>query len=275
MMDCSFGWCSDVPDLRDWELPREHERDLPDRVDLRDYELSCIEGEIAGPLHSDCATSLIRLLDWQSKKWEGRRLNGSVDFLYLLTKEIWGGGGMTGVSLRSTLKTLRRFGTPPARMCGDLDVFSLLRRPELYCYGHQFEGIEYMRLDPWSQPKRDWLKNMKFWIANGNPFLIGFAVPHNISRHSVTVPFDAHRGGTLGGTACLVMGFDDEFPVFNDVRTRDSRAPSEMCGAFIIQTNWGTEWGDGGCLWLPYIHVETGFARDAWAVLNRDTRQDR
>jgi len=181
----------------------------------------------------------------------------------------------TGIGLRSTLKTLKRFGTPPKWLCEkNTECGSLLNRPELFCYTENFAHLQYVRLDsPW-QTSRYYIDAMKFWLSHGNPFLLGFAVPHNISIDTTLIPLDVRRGGTIGGTSCVVMGYDDELRISDHVPVYHERIENSHSGAFLIQTNWGhggqnygvsnrEEWGFA---WLPYAYIETRFACDAWAI---------
>ncbi len=261
MEQCSLGWCPDIPDLRDWTLPVEIKTELPSRIDLREGEFAPLPESRNAIAHASCAISLLNLLDWQSRKWEGERVDGAVEFLHQLTQETLGGGGTLGVGLRSTLKTLKRFGTPPSQLCESPNTRPVTANPRFFGYGDAFKEIRYYRLDSWSQAPSSWLWNMKRWLWGGSPFLIGFAVPRNFSMHSRAISFDVSRGGTLGGTACVVMGFDDNFPV--------AEYAGETTGAFLARTCWGPDWGDRGFIWLPYAYVESRFARDAWAVDNR------
>ena len=100
---------------------------------------------------------------------------------------------------------------------------------------------------------------------HGNPFLIGFAVPHNISRNSPLIPLDVRRGGTIGGAACVVMGYDDDLQLFGQVKVNHPNSIEHLdSGAFLVQTCWGQSWPQ--LMWLPYAFVESGFACDAWAI---------
>jgi len=263
---CSLGWRPDVQDLRDFVLQNEPQMNFPTSVDLREHELEPLVGDYEGTLHMSCATSLLRMLNWQSKKWGGRRLEGSVEFLHKLTIKVWGGGGSTGVGHRSILKTLRRFGAPPESLCRNDSKTPLPERPELFSFTRHYEHIEYLRLDSWEKTSHDSLQAMKYWLAYGNPFMLGFSVPHSISPSAVSIPFETLRGGSMGGTSCVVMGYDDEFPALDQLNRHHSRSKQSATGAFLILTCWGQQWGDQGYAWLPYAFVENRFACDAWAV---------
>lgn len=271
MEDISLGWCPDVPDVRDLLLAENIETVLPSRADLRDEELGSFPGDQKASVPLSCAISALRMLDWQFKKWRGRRIDASAEFLHQLTLKICGGGvagaslGQGDVGIRSILKTLKRFGAPPRLLCDQSNTSGLLDRPELFGYADCFQKIQYIRLDsPWDLSRHQ-LDVMRSWLVHGNPFLIGFAVPHNISKNSTLIPLDVHRGGTIGGTACVVMGYDDDFPLFGQVKVKQPNSIENLeSGAFLVQTCCGQCWPQ--LMWLPYAFVESRFARDAWAI---------
>lgn len=263
---CSLGWRPDVQDLRDFVLENEHWMDHPATVDLREHELEASVQSSDPLLHMSCATSLLRMLNWQSKKWRGKRLDGSAEFLHKLTLKICGGGGLTGVGHRSVLKTLKRFGAPPESLCQDDSETPLPERPELFGYSRQYGNIKYLRLDSWEKTPRESLQSMKYWLAYGNPFILGFSVPHSVSPAAVSIPFETLRGGSMGGTSCVVMGYDDQFSALYPLEQNQYKFSQHPNGAFLIQTSWGKHWGDQGYSWLPYEFIENRFACDAWAV---------
>jgi len=267
MLAYSLGWSPDIPDERDLIVADSNNYDLPRQVDLREHDLESQCGD--GLLHMSCAVSLLSVIDWQSKKWFGNKIDGSAEFLHRLTVKIWGGGGVRGVGLRSTLKTLKRFGTPPQRLCENSEAKPLLQRPELFGYSRDFSDIEFVRLDPDSRTSQQTLDAMRAFLFNGDPLLIGFAVPHSISSNSFEVPLDFRRGGTMGGTACAVMGYDDNYPVFQQAGNAYSDSSGEKSGAFLIHTCWGNQWGERGYGWLPYAFVKRRFAVDAWVIKNQ------
>ncbi len=263
---CSLGWHPDVQDLRDFVLKADERISLPTAVDLREHELEPSDDRSETSLNMSCAVALLRMLNWQSKKREGRRLEGDAGFLHQLTIKVWGGGGLSGVGHRSVLKTLKRFGAPPESLCRYESARPLSERPELFSYTQRYGRIEYLRLDSWEGTSRESLQAMKYWLACGNPFILGFSVPHSISPNAVSIPFETLRGGSMGGTSCVVMGYDDQFPMLDQLNRRKSQASEAFSGAFLIHTCWGKHWGDRGYTWLPYAFVENRFACDAWAV---------
>lgn len=263
----SLGWCPDIADARDFLL-EEIQRNIPHAIDLRDYEFGIFGISDPKHAHMSCAISLLGMLDWQQRKWHGRPVSGSPEFLHDLTIRIWGGGGASGVGLRNVLKTLKRFGTPPQSLIVRESRKPLLDQPELFGYSHDYEFLEFIRLDSHWYSSRHKIDAMKYWLFSGDPFVIGFAVPNHVTRDSKVIPLDIREGGTLGGTAGIVMGFDDRYPTANHVRGHHQRIENSKRGAFLVLTCWGNDWGNNGFVWLPYAFIESGFARDAWATEN-------
>ncbi len=269
----SYGWCPDIPDFRDYvdsSLPAAPPSQS--MVDLREdgLEPACIE---ASGIHATCALALLAMLDWQGRKWLGTRVDASASFLHQLTLRVAGGGGLHGVSLRSSLKVLTQYGAPPEHLWPSLpERFTTVpTSPELFGFARSFQMLRYLRLDAWTYDPLMRLASIRHWIASGNPCLMGFAVPTTlVSNDFDTVPFDASRGGTGGGSACIVMGYNDHAPLQSRIHHPLVSASSRESGALLIKTCWGDSWGSNGYGWLPYAFVESRFACDAWAVTHQD-----
>ncbi len=260
----SLGWSPDVSDLRDHTVSPGEVGEHPPNVDLRETDLE-LEPPTTVHKHASCSVSILSMLDWQSRKWKGERINGSADFLHQLAVRTTGGGGATGVSIRSTLKTLRRYGAPPTDLCQSVQFMGdLLNNPELFGFSREFETIQFFRLDLWSQEFPSQLAAMKNWIVGGNPFLLGFAVPNNFTYCKNYIPFDVSRGGTMGGTVGVVVGYNDDYPLYE--RLKIGHMQTENQGAFLIRTFWQDDWGRNDYFWLPYTFIKNRFACDAWAV---------
>lgn len=80
-------------------------------------------------------------------------------------------------------------------------------------------------------------RDMKLALANGYPIVIGFDVYESFKdlsgRASV---YNSKQGGQDGGHAMTIVGYDD----------------ARFGGSFRAINSWGTRWGDGGYVWLPY-----------------------
>lgn len=268
----AYGWCPDVPDFRDFPghaISVDPTLDIaPSKVDLQEEGLEP-RGISAGGIHASCAFVIVSAIDWQSRKLTGHSIDASASFLHRMTIQIAGGGGLQGVSLRSTLRILTQFGSPPEHLWpSTTDYFSFPpTAPELFCYSRPFHFLRYVRLDGWEQNPQQKLWSIRNWIASGNICVIGFSVPQSLfASHSDVIPFDPNRGGSAGGTACIVMGYDDELRLPFPANHPQVSERNWSSGAFRVKTCWGNSWGDNGYGWLPYAFIESQFARDAWAM---------
>ena len=270
----SLGWCPDVSDARDYVISQETRSPLPMQLDLREPELA-LEYDPSISNHASVCISLLGLIKWQSRKWTGDRVHGSPEFLHQLILRLACREGRSGIGIRTAIKTLKQFGAPPRHLCARDRGLSILDQPELYRFARPFEGLQYFRLDHWTCHWQDHLATMKAWLVRGNPFVIGFAVPINLPQQSGLIPFDLRRGATLGGTACVVMGYDDHYESFvtpAELASTGAKDERELLlnrgtrGALLAKTCLRFAGSKDGYVWLPYEFVQSRFARDAWAI---------
>jgi C1A family cysteine protease len=77
-------------------------------------------------------------------------------------------------------------------------------------------------------------------LSEGSPVLIGFTVYPSFHKRGRSVwtrqPGDLEASDQHGAHAMAVVGYDDNI----------------HGGAFRIINSWGTGWGDGGYIWVPY-----------------------
>ncbi|MEO1525735.1 MAG: C1 family peptidase [Planctomycetota bacterium] len=270
-----FGWSPDVPDFRDITCYAQPFSDATQtHVDLRDEGLEFHAVTCEGS-DATCSIAVLAMIDWQSRRWAGTPVDASASFVHHLTTTTEGGGGVRGVSLRSTVKTLLQFGAPPERLwpTQPRQLKEVPRRPELFGYSKQFEQLRYLRLDAWTFDQQARLSSIRRWLAQGNPCVLGFAVPTTLMiEDSASIPFDVDRGGTAGGSACVAVGYNDHFELRKSVNHPLIRPESRSRGAILIRTCWGSDWGESGYGWLPYAFVESRFACDAWAIIHPEWR---
>jgi len=77
------------------------------------------------------------------------------------------------------------------------------------------------------------LGSKEVWYPTENPYTV-----------------DPSTGKKYGGHALCVVGYDD----------------NKYGGAFEIQNSWGTDWGNGGFIWIPYT-VFNDFAVEAYEMI--------
>lgn len=221
-------------------------------------------GEYFGPVgdQGGLATSVthacLGLAQYFERRAHGRRLDGSIRFLYKMARELQGWAGDAGSTPRATLKALTRFGLPTSAMCPDDPAgFDLPLGPHLFAYGELTRSLRYVRLDPLGSAGAATLGRVRAWLDAGFPCLFGFVAFDSMTdAPDIACPTAFDR--PLGGLAVVATGHDDAY------RIRSTR------GALRIRNCWGPDWGDGGYGWLPYEYVERGLASDFWSMLRAD-----
>jgi hypothetical protein len=93
-------------------------------------------------------------------------------------------------------------------------------------------------------------EKVKKSISEGKPVIIGMNCPDSFfSAKDVWRPNES-PAVNHGGHAMCVVGYDD----------------AKYGGAFEIMNSWGTSWGNGGYIWIPY-QVFNQFAYQAYEVI--------
>ena len=137
----------------------------------------------------------------------------------------------TGSSIRDTIHALHRYGVPLEIDC-PYNTNQIDARP-MFSTCHRFQSIpiKYARLN------KD-LNQMKQCLADGIPFIFGFAVYESFESECIartgmmSTPEKNER--FLGGQTVMAVGVDED----------------KRC--FIVQNSWGREWGDEGYFYMPY-----------------------
>jgi hypothetical protein len=84
------------------------------------------------------------------------------------------------------------------------------------------------------------VKSVKKSLAEGYPVVLGFTVAKSFYKPTGGIwrpqPTDAGATGQHGRHAMVVVGYDDNY----------------QGGCFHILNSWGTKWGSGGYIWVPY-----------------------
>lgn len=259
------GWRADLPDVRDvtpatpeikqalqkLRRRRSARAALPAAMDLREY---CLPPTDQGALQSSSAHAVLGMLGYFERRALGRTFSGSARFLYRTARRLDGIVGDNGVSLRTTLKAVSRFGCPPQRFWPE-DAARYDDEPDGTAFGFAKEaaGLRYVRLDDRSLSGADVLQQIKRFLASGWACVCGATVPpgpHERGDLSFPTQFDA----PIGGAAFTVVGYDDAY------RIRSTK------GALLVRATWGAAFGDGGYGRLPYRYVEERLAVDFWTV---------
>lgn len=264
-----MGWQRDIPDLRDYTFESEEIQELLGKskafaaapalakklVDLSTY---CSPIEDQGSLGSCTAQAGIGLLEYYENRAFGGFLDGSRLFLYKVTRSLLGWTGDTGAWLRTTMKAMALFGTPPESYY-PYNIAKFDEEPTAFCYsfGQNYKAIRYYRLDPPGTQPADLLTRVKHFLLAGFPSMFGFTV-FNFGNAQGEFAFPNSTDSVKGGHAVVAIGYDDERQIGNEV------------GAIRVRNSWGTSWGEQGYGWIPYRYIEEGLAVDFWNLFKAD-----
>ncbi len=252
----ALGWVPDVPDVRDvpfaavFRVPRR----MPAAMDLR---AGCSPVEDQGALGSCTAQALVGGLEYlQLRVWtrprhpagpSARHRDLSRLFLYYNTRALMGTiREDSGAMLRTGLKSLRKTG-----VCGE-DLWPYLierfaEAPPRKCY----QAALACRVQAYQRLAS--LAEMKACLAEGLPFVFGFAVYEHVmdaaTARTGRIRLPRRQERMLGGHAVLAVGYRD----------RDR--------TLIFRNSWGAPWGDAGYGEIPYAYLESReLSDDFWCI---------
>lgn len=271
---CSMGYLRDLADFRDYgpesdtiagilkkcrPLGALSTAAIPATVDLRQW---CSPIENQGNIGSCTAHAGVGLLEYFELRAFGKHLDASRLFLYKATRNLLGWTGDTGAYLRTTMKAMVLFGTPPETYWKyDTTKFDVEPSAFLYSFAQNYQSIRYYRLDPAGAAPKQTLTHVKSFLAARLPSMFGFTVYSSIPSPGdgmVDIPYPKPGEHVQGGHAVAAVGYDD------------NRQIGTHKGALLIRNSWGTTWGDHGYGWLPYAYVEKGLANDFWTLVRAE-----
>lgn len=248
-----YGWIPDLPDQRDQGYAAPPVPRLPRSVDLRrgfppPYDQgdlgSCTANAIAG------AFQFTRRKEKQGPDFVPSRL-----FIYYNERVVEGTVNEdSGAMLRDGMKVCAKLGAcpeqsrPPAAGDWPYDIARFAVKPPPACYrvALRYQLLRYQRV-------AQSLAQMKGCLAQGYPFVFGFAVYEGIESQEVTrtgeVPLPAPGERALGGHAVVAVGYDDA----------EER--------FLVRNSWGARWGKKGYGTMPYAYLaDADLAADFWTI---------
>jgi len=262
------GWLRDLPDIRDWDaaaiIPHVMDKApgamapgaTPTKFDGRAY---CSPIENQGRLGSCTAQAVVGMAEYMERRFYNRHIDGSRLFTYKMARQLDGFHGDTGAYIRTAMKAMRLFGSPPERYWTyDIDKFDVDPPPFVFSLGQNWQSISYYRLDISGRSRQQCLDLMKCLTMAYRPVVLGFMV-YSWGNDQGEFPMPQSGQRPYGGHAVMVCGYDDGRKIGNDV------------GALLIRNSWGTGWGDKGYGWLPYGYILKYLSSDFWVLLRKES----
>jgi C1A family cysteine protease len=263
-----LGWRPDVPDFRDFSpdhvTVREHfvrlnERhrasDETENVDLREFFVRDPPNQ--ANVNASSAFACSAIVEYFEYRALGRFIEPSAYFLSQAAARLQSGGCTSCCGLRNTLKAMVRLGMPSEDQWSDFaSGASEPTDPVLFAFSDYYRSICYLRLDQPSSSGADALRDIKAFLRAGFPVAFGFAVPDSLT-YDADIAFRPTFDSVRGGQAAVAVGYDDN---------RMTAAK----GAVLLRCSWGTEWGEHGYGWLPYVFLEKRLALDFWTLIKPD-----
>ncbi len=160
----------------------------------------------------------------------------SPGFLYSLIKSNQDYRCSKGTSINNALSQLKRVGVPK------YNDFKTLCSSNIPNYSYQqaaaYKIKDFVRLFDKYDPAQIKIDRVRKSISEGKPVIIGMNTPDSFqeSHHKKVWQPTENPNIQHGGHAITVISYDD----------------SKYGGAFEIQNSWGTNWGDGGYIWIKY-----------------------
>jgi hypothetical protein len=154
-------------------------------------------------------------------------------------KNISDNAGQNGANINKALKFMKRNGIvkrlPSERTMAfeniPLSIFDISRRYPIADFVRLFSNSRGV---PGTVSQR--VLPVKKSLAEGKPVIIGMNCPPSFYKaKNVWQPTEG-PSRVYGGHAMCVVGYDDNM----------------QGGAFEIQNSWGTDWGNGGYIWIRY-----------------------
>jgi C1A family cysteine protease len=168
-------------------------------------------------------------------------------FLYYNSRPFFSRGVDSGATIRDAIKAAANLGDC-AETDWPYDISKFATRPPAQAYtdAMQDRALKYQRI-----PQN--LQQMKNCLAQGLPFVVGVSVYNSFeSQQSAStgfIPLPKNSESLQGGHALLVVGYRD-----SDLH-------------FIVRNSWGTGFGDGGYIYLPYAYLQDeGLSSDFWCI---------
>lgn len=244
-----YGWKPDIPDHRDhtYSAPRRRVAALPSSVNLNS---KCPPVFDQGELGSCTGNAIATAFSFVKKK-AGPKAPFFIPsrlFIYYNERVMEGTVPVdNGAQIRNGIKSIAKLG-----VCQEThwpyDIRAFRKKPTPPCYkeGLLNQAVSYQRV------ARS-LTQMKGCLADGFPFVFGFAVYENFEGDKVArtgkLDMPSKSEASLGGHAVICIGYSD------------------ATERFLVRNSWGDDWGKGGNFTMPYEYVlDANLSDDFWTI---------
>lgn len=262
-----MGWKPDKPDIRDHKLGAGTPRANPPNAFL--------DGDLLPPIRDQgnqgsCTGHMTRSMVQFKRNTNAEPLQElSPRFAYYNGRLIEGTTDQdAGCEIRDVIKGVSKLGLCTERLCPYTDRGrGFMQRPTSAAYQEGLTDLvtAYQRVPRLKNDTFDLdLDALRASIVAGNPVGFGFTVYENFLDEQTAADgiMREPEGGTDGGHAVWVCGYDDAFDF------------EWTAGGALIGNSWGTEWGakhpdtgERGYFWMPWALLQNwDFADDFWSV---------
>jgi C1A family cysteine protease len=245
-----FGWVPDLPDPRDFlfAAPPAVLLNLPPSVDLRP---SCPPVYDQGELGSCTANAIGGAFEFEQIKLKLQEFVPSRLFIYYNERAIEGTIDQdSGARIRDGIKSVVKQGVcPETDWPYATDMPTVTKKPDTRAFADALQN----KANTYHRVVQN-LNQMKGCLADGYPFVFGFAVYASFESPSVAktgiVPMPSpNTEAQIGGHAVTAVGYDD----------------SQQ--RFIVRNSWGAKWGIAGYCTMPYAYLtDHAYSSDFWTI---------
>lgn len=241
-----FGWKKDEDDNRDhrFSVP-ESVTGLPGKVDLRPGMPPVYD---QGHLGSCTANAIAAAIEFDRIKLKIENFTPSRLWIYYQERVMEGTVGQdAGAQIRDGIKVINRIGAP-SETTWPYVIEKFTRWPGIWAMieARKHPSVSYAVV-PQTEP------GLKGTLAAGFPVIFGFLVYPEIQSEEVyqtgVLPMPGAGAQPIGGHAVIICGYDDA------TRT------------FLVRNSWGTKFGQGGYMTVPYDYVLSSYySSDFWTL---------
>jgi len=223
------------------------ERDVPDRVDLRD---KCTKVENQGRIGSCTANAAVGAMEYHYNCAQGWAPELSRLFVYFNARRLRGAiMEDTGATIPEAMAALLAYGSCPEEVWPyDPQLFAMEPPQQVYMEAKKHVALQYARVDK--------VNGSIHALAEGLPVVFGTWLPQRLyeqaAQTGVMPPSTEaeRRAQPSGGHAMLMVGYDKAERMF------------------IVRNSWGEGWGDRGYCRIPFDEIDYFSPPDQfWVVM--------